>query len=183
MGKAIQTEFQAGDTVIYSTYGKCLLASIENKNVGNEVIPFYKLEIQRSTFSRSAKQDPAIWVPVSDGSKKGLRSPMTSAEAEVIFQILSNQEYYFSIDSSWGLVHPQLETTLRGEGAVGLAKVFSYLFVVTRKQIVPPSTTQRFFELIQKLLVRELSEAWQISIRATEEKIHKAARQKLNVNH
>lgn len=172
-------DFAPGATVIYPMHGKCVLLSIENRQIDGEQVPFYKLEIQRSSFSRTTRQDPAIWVPVRAAKERGLRLPIDLQQAEAVMQILSSREYYFDINEPWTSVLPKLEQCLRTEGAIGLAKVFSYLFVLKKRQVVPSTEVNRTAETVNKLLFRELSEALNEPIRSLEEKINKRIRQKL----
>lgn len=172
-------DFTPGTTVIYPMHGKCTLLSIENRQIAGENIPFYKLEIQRSSFSRSTRQEPAIWVPVHAARERGLRLPITPSDVETIMSILSNREYYFDPNESWTTVLPRLEACMRTEGASGLAKVHSYLFVLKRKQVVPTTEVTRTAENVTKLLLRELSEVTGETIRTLEERIAKKLRQKL----
>src|SRR4051812_5675339 len=83
-----QDEFALGSFVIYSVHGKCQLLAIENRSLGTQCIPFYKLEVKKSNLSRSAKLDPTIWVPVSTAKDRGLRKPMTQSQAEDALKIL-----------------------------------------------------------------------------------------------
>jgi RNA polymerase-interacting CarD/CdnL/TRCF family regulator len=171
--------FAPGAVVIYGLHGKCLLLGIEIRELNGESIPFYKLEIQRSTLSRSTRQEPAIWVPVSTATERGLRPPTSAATAEAIFKILASREYYFQATDPWSLVQPQLETSIRKEGASGLAKVLSYLFVLKRKQVVPSPEVTKMMETVQKLLFRELSEATGEPIRNLEDRIARSLKHKL----
>lgn len=174
-----QNEFLPGSLVIYGMHGKCNVACTETRTMGGKQIRFYKLEIKKSAFSRSSRQDPAIWVPVTTAKDLGLRTPMNREEAEEAVRILSSREYYFKINDPWSTVQPQLEVLIRVEGGIGLAKAASYLYVLKRRQVVPTTEVTKFQEAVQKLLFRELSEALGEHIRDLEVKITKAFRAKL----
>src|ERR1700733_8843100 len=90
-----QNEFLPGSTVIYAMHGKCYVLGTETRSMGGESIRFYKLELKKSTLSRSSRLEPAIWVPVATAKDRGLRAPMTKNEAEVAMKILLSREYYF----------------------------------------------------------------------------------------
>jgi RNA polymerase-interacting CarD/CdnL/TRCF family regulator len=171
--------FAPGSLLIYGLHGKCLLVGVEVRQLNGESIPFYKLEIQRSTLSRSTRVEPAIWVPVANAIERGLRSPTTATESEAVFKVLASREYYFQASEPWSSVQPHLEAAIRREGAIGLAKVLSYLFVLKRKQLVPSSDITRFMETVQKLLFRELSEATGEAIRNLEDRIARSLKHKL----
>ena len=150
--------FTVGQIVIYPMLGKCTVVGIEKKDIAGQTLSLDKLEVQKSSFSRSTRQDPAVWVPVGAASDKGLRSPLQNNEVATIFQVLSSREYYFDLNRPWSQVQPELEAAIRREGAIGLAKSISYLFVLKKKQIVPTPEINRFSETVERLFFRELSE-------------------------
>lgn len=172
-------DFTPGSPVIYALHGKCSIAGIETREMQGKPIRFYKLEIQKSALSRSTRQEPAIWVPIDTARERGLRSPIRNEDADTILKILISREYYFDASLPWASVQPKLETSIRLEGAVGLAKVMSYLYVLKRKQVVPGSDVTKLYETVTKLLLRELSEATGEPIRDIESKVAKAMRHKL----
>jgi RNA polymerase-interacting CarD/CdnL/TRCF family regulator len=178
-----RSSFSVGDSVIYGMHGKCNLTGIEYRSVAGETIQFYKLEVQKSALSRSTRQEPAIWVPVNAAIERGMRAPLTSTQADEIFKLMATREYYFNAAEAWTSMQPKLEATIRAEGAIGMAKVLSYLFVLKKKQIVPTPEVSRLWESLNKLLMRELSEATGDSIRALEEKTTKLMRPKLFADH
>ena len=104
---------------------------------------------------------------------------MTREEAESAMKILLSREYYFKIQESWTVLQHQLETTIRQEGGIGLAKAASFLFVLRKKQIVPSSEVIKLQETVHKLLFREMSDALDIPPRILEEKVQKGFRSKL----
>lgn len=171
-------EFTLGSSVVYGMHGRCSVVSIETRSVGNESIPFYKLEIQKSALSRSNRREPAIWLPVNSARSRGLRPPMSVEQAEEVFAILENREYYFSTSESWSSIEPKLESSIRLEGHIGLGKVMSYLHVLKEKQIVTSPEVNRFRENFTRVLLRELSETLGEPIRAIETRVAKALKHK-----
>lgn len=172
-------EFQPGTSVIYALHGKCTITGIENRDCNGQSMKFYKLELQRSPLSRSTRQEPAIWVPLNQARQKGLRLAISKADVESVQKIFSSREYYFELNMPWLAAQSKMEATVRAEGAVGLAKAASYLFVLLRKQVVPDNTALRFQETVHKLLFRELSEATGDHPRILEERAVKSLRHKL----
>lgn len=172
-------EFEPGTIVIYATHGKCHVIGVETREINGQPIRFYKLEIQKSSLSRSTAKDPAIWIPVSSAKERGLRLPLNSTEAENVMKILLDRDSYYETITPWSEIHPKLEAVIRSEGAIGLAKVASYLYVLKRRLISPSADISRFQETVNKLLLRELSEATQESIRTLEDKIAKSFRHKV----
>ncbi len=180
-GESMDTRspFQPGSPVIYAMHGKCAVISVETRQTSGESIEYYKLEIQKSPLSRSTRQEPAIWVPVSSARERGLRSPMASEDAEAVFKLINSREYYFPLNDPWSSIQPKLEAAIRGEGGFGLAKALSYLHVLKRKQIVASPEVARMYETVSRLLIRELAEATGETPRSIEDKIARGMRQKL----
>jgi RNA polymerase-interacting CarD/CdnL/TRCF family regulator len=174
-----QSEFQPGSSVIYAMHGKCHVVGTEVRSHCGESIRFYKLEIKKSSLSRSNRQEPAIWVPVATAKDRGLRAPMTKPDAEAAMKVLLSREYFFKVSEPWAIVQPKLEATVRIEGGIGLAKVASFLYVLKRKLIVAPSELTKLQETIHKLLFRELSEALEEPTRILEDKVNRGFRSKM----
>jgi len=173
------TEFLPGSSVIYAMHGRCNVLGTEMRSLGGESIRFYKLEVKKSSLSRSNRHEPAIWVPVATARDRGLRAPMSKDEADGAMKVLMSREYFFKPNDSWSSTQPKLEATVRLEGGIGLAKVASFLYVLKRKQIVPSTEVIKLQEMIHKLLFRELSEALGEPSRVLEEKVVKGFRAKM----
>jgi len=180
---ATATTFNPGESVIYGLHGRCQIISVENKAIGGESRPFYKLEVQKPALSRSTRPEPAIWIPVNSARDRGLRTPIDNAGVEQVFQILSSREYYFSLSDSWSVVQPKLEATIRAEGAIGLAKAYSFLTVLKRKLIVFPPEITRFYETVSRTFLRELSDVLQESMRSLEDRTIKMTKGKSLPDH
>lgn len=172
-------EFPIGTEVIYGIHGKCQVLTIESREVSGQASRFYKLEVQKSALSRSAKREPAIWLPVASARAQGLRPPMTLVVAEAAMTILMSREFFFNPAEPWSLVYPKLEATLRNEGGPGLARVYSYLYVLKRRQVVPASDVVKLLDSVYKIMIRELAEAFGEAPRILEERMAKGLRQKL----
>jgi RNA polymerase-interacting CarD/CdnL/TRCF family regulator len=171
--------FETGTTVIYPMHGKCTIVATENRQIDGKTVPFYRIEIQKSSFSRSSRQEPTIWVPVASARDRGLRLPLNAEQAQAVQQIFSSREYFFDAHATWATVLPQLEQTIRAEGGIGLAKVASYLFVLKKRQVVPTQEVAKFSESVNRMLFRELSEVTGETIRELEVKATKSMRPKL----
>lgn len=177
------SEFPNGAIVIYGLHGKCSILAIETKTVSGEAIRFYKLEQQKSNLSRSNRNEPAIWVPVAHAIEKGLRAPLNSSDVESVMNILNSREYYFDLKAPWSQALPKIEATIKSEGAIGLAKAVSYLFVLRKKSHVPSSDAMKYSETVNKLLFREIAEATGNQAKTLEELAQKQMRHKLTLDH
>ncbi len=172
--------FAAGSEVVYGLHGRCSIEAVIDRTINGETISFYKLQPQKPPLSRTKKLDPAIWIPVKNAQKQGLRSVMTKEDADKIYTLFQNREYFFSLEESWSTVIPQLEKCISDEGAFGLAKVESYLFVLKKRQVVLSPEINRFAEIVRRNLMRELSEITGQTIRALEDRMEKSLKAKLS---
>ena len=175
-------EFSTGADVVYALHGHYRISSIEVREFDHKSVKFYKLETQKRKHPRASANDHAIWIPVSSAKERGLRYPMTTKDVEEVFRILETKESLFELDESWLSIHERLETCIYAEGAIGLAKVYSYLCFLKRKQIVPPTVIARFLETVEKALLREISITLEQPLRIIEERIQKTLRQKSTSN-
>lgn len=171
--------FEVGDTVIYSTHGRCTVEAVEVRNIAGQSAHFYKLEKVKSPLSRSKKQEAAIWIPVASATSKGLRPVADSPNAKEALEILASREFYFPLDLSWAETQKLLETSICNEGLPGLAKAISFINVLrSRKLVLAPEQT-RFYEMIHRAFTREVSEVLQLSLRQIDQLIEKGLKNKL----
>lgn len=173
-----QGEIQIGTHVIYGLHGKCNVIGIEERIVSGSAVRFYRLEPIRNNPVKTQKVEPAIWIPVQSAKGRGLRAPINQDQSTEIFAILNNKDHYFNTADNWSVAYPKLETAVRTEGAMGLAKVLSYLHMLKKKHVVLPTEIARFYETITKLLFRELGDSLTCSMREIEERVNKALKNK-----
>ncbi len=170
--------FSVGSEVIYGLHGKCMIMAIEERTISGASVPFYRLEIQRSPLSRSARQTPAIWVPMQTAAKSGLRMQATREDAEAALAILLGREYYLPLQTEWKTASIQLEKLIELEGILGLAKAFSYLYTLRKKNATLLTEPQKMFDQLQKALLKELSETLELAPRDLEDRLSKGMRAK-----
>lgn len=170
---------QEGDLVVYGMFGKCRVLSVESRSIGGETQDFYKLEPVRHWIGKPTRKEPAIWVPVKSAESQGLRSPLAEEALDAMNAILSSREYYFTLGEAWHVIYPQLDAAIRTEGATGLAKVVSYLFVLRKRVTVPSSDMNKFWENTLRLLLREICDLTQETSKQAEERIIKLMKPKL----
>lgn len=74
--------FKVGQKVVYPNHGIGTIEQIEQKQIGATSLPFYTL--------RLAATNSVVLVPVANATEVGLRSPITSAECELLLKNLSD---------------------------------------------------------------------------------------------
>ena len=74
--------FKVGQKVIYPNHGIGTIEQIEQKQIGATSLPFYTL--------RLAATNSVVLVPVANAIEVGLRSPISSAECEMLLKNLAD---------------------------------------------------------------------------------------------
>ncbi len=74
--------FKVGQKVIYPNHGIGTIEQIEHKQIGSTSLPFYTL--------RLASNNSIVLVPVANANEVGLRSPISSAECEMLLKNLAD---------------------------------------------------------------------------------------------
>lgn len=178
-----QNLFTKGDEVIYGLIGKCTIAEIESKTVGNEEQLFYRLERIKPAHLKAKRPEPQILLPLSKASQTGLRKEITSSELESLYEIFASREFFLPLNQTWPVTLVALEQMIRAEGAFGLARAYSFLYVLENRQHLLSSDQNRFFETVSRALFRELSDVTQRTIRELEVEVHQLLRNKLKADH
>lgn len=177
--------FKIGDEVSYGLHGKCVVTGIETKEIASSSVTFYQIRSIKNPITAKIpnKNEPQILVPVDNAASKGLRALMTKGEAENILKFISEPDYHFDLSQTWVSKQKQLEECIRKEGSTGLAKVVGHLFVMTKRDAVPPSEIQKFFQSAFKILNRELADSLDIQTKDMEPLLLKALKTKLSKDH
>jgi RNA polymerase-interacting CarD/CdnL/TRCF family regulator len=176
--------FQPGTELVYGLHGRCLVASLETRDIGGQRQLFYKLQKISNPLSRSTKADLAIWVPADKAKEMGLRLPASGPTVlEQMTSVLSSREYYFSPSEPWNILHTKLETTIKLEGAVGLAKAYSFLLIYTKRLGIPAPEVSKLFDQVTRFICREYADLLSVTTKVAEEKITKLTRPKLLNDH
>lgn len=174
--------YKVGDEVSYGLHGKCIITGIETKELASGNVSFYQIRSIKNpiTAKNPNRKDPFILVPVDSATAKGLRRPMTKEEAETAIKLLADPDYHFEMNETWVSKQKTLEEALRKEGSIGSAKVVGHLYVMIKRDAVPPSIVVKFYENIYKIFLRELSEALAVAPKELEPVILRALKTKLS---
>ena len=173
--------YKVGDEVSYGLHGKCVITGIETKELSSGPVCFYQIRTIKNpiTAKNPNRKDPFILIPVDTAAVKGLRSLMSKTEAETVLKLLSDPDYHFEMDDTWVSKQKYLEETLRKEGPIGLAKVVGHLYVMIKRDAVPPTDVVRFYENVFRIFLRELTETLGANSKDIEALVNKALKHKL----
>lgn len=174
--------YKVGDEVSYGLHGKCVITAIETKELPAGSVNFYQIKTIKNpiTAKNPNRKDGNILVPVDSARSKGLRSLMTKFEAETTLKLLSEPDYHFEMSESWVSKQKTLEEAIRREGPIGFAKVVGHLYVMIKRDAVPPSDVLRFYENVYRIFARELSESLGLTSKEIEPILAKALKTKLS---
>jgi len=152
-------EFRPGDEVIFGLHGKCTVLGKDTKAVGGTSLAGYRLQKLKTPQAKAAskQEDVFIFIPLSQASEQ-LRRPMTPDNIAAIEEVLKSGEYFFNMNTQWKELEKQFESAIRSDGAIGLAKVYSFLYVLKNRQVVTTPETSRWVENIKKLFFREVQD-------------------------
>lgn len=170
--------------LVYGLLGRCSLVSIETRKLNGEEIPFYKIVLQKMSPIKTTRPNEAIiLVPVESARQRGLRPVISKDQVEDVLAIVGSREFYFSTDERWDLLQKTLEKAINEEGIIGLAKALSCLYVIKKRSVVASSEISKFYESVERVLLRELAEVLEEPIKSVEEKVHKLLLHKLLPDH
>ena len=174
--------YKVGDEVSYGLHGKCVITAIETKDLPSGPVNFYQIRSIKNpiTAKNPNRKDGSILVPVDSALRKGLRPLMSKTDAEAALKCLSDPDYHFEMSETWVSKQKTLEEVLRTEGSVGLAKVVGHLYVMIRRDAVPPGEVVRFYESVYRIFAREISESLGISLKEAEPLLARALKNKLS---
>lgn len=177
--------YKVGDEVSYGLHGKCIVTAIETKEMSSGPVSFYQIRSIKNpiTAKNPNRRDPHILIPVDTAQTKGLRSLMTKADAETALKLLADADYHFDMNETWVTKQKILEEAIRREGSVGLAKVVGHLYVMIKRDAVPPSDVVRFYENVYRIFSRELADSLGMSQKDVEPLLTRALKMKLSFDH
>ena len=138
--------FKVGQKVIYPNHGIGTIEQIEQKQIGATALPFYTL--------RLAATNSVVLVPVANANEVGLRSPISSAECELLLKNLADD---FSAPShDWKDRFKEFSEKMRTGDIFEVAGVLKNLTYLSHHK--PLSfREQRMLERARYLVISELA--------------------------
>ncbi|MBA3320230.1 MAG: CarD family transcriptional regulator [Pyrinomonadaceae bacterium] len=138
--------FKIGQKVIYPNHGIGTIEQIEQKQIGATSLPFYTL--------RLAATNSVVLVPVANAGEVGLRSPITSAECELLLKNLSDD--FTAAPHDWKDRFKEFSEKMRTGDIFEVAGVLKHLTYLNHNK--PLSfREQRMLERSRYLVISELA--------------------------
>ena len=138
--------FKVGQKVVYPNHGIGTIEQIEQKQVGATSLSFYTL--------RLASTNSVVLVPVGNAVEVGLRSPISSAECEMLLRNLADD--FSSPVQDWKDRFKDFSDKMRSGDIFEVANVLKNLTYL--HQLKPLSfREQRMLERARYLVISELA--------------------------
>ncbi|MBA2341023.1 MAG: CarD family transcriptional regulator [Pyrinomonadaceae bacterium] len=138
--------FKVGQKIVYPNHGIGTVEQIEQKQIGASSIPFYTL--------RLAATNSVVLVPVANASEVGLRSPISSAECEMLLKSLGDD--FVTPSQDWKDRFKEFSDKMRTGDIFEVSDVLKNLTYLSH--LKPLSfREQRMLERARYLVVSELA--------------------------
>lgn len=138
--------FKIGQKVIYPNHGIGTIEQIEQKQIGATSLPFYTL--------RLAATNTVVLIPVANAGEIGLRSPISSAECEMLLKNLADD--FGNAPADWKDRFKDFTEKMRSSDVFEVADVLKNLTFLSH--LKPLSfREQRMLERARYLVVSELA--------------------------
>jgi CarD family transcriptional regulator len=138
--------FKVGQKVVYPNHGIGTIEQIEQKQIGTNSLPFYTL--------RLAATNSVVLVPVANANEVGLRSPITSAECEMLLKHLCDD--FTNAAHDWKDRFKEFSDKMRTGDIFSVADVLKGLTYLSH--LKPLSfREQRMLERARYLVISELA--------------------------
>jgi CarD family transcriptional regulator len=138
--------FKIGQKVIYPNHGIGTIEQIEQKQIGATSLPFYTL--------RLAATNTVVLVPVANAGEVGLRSPISSAECELLLKNLSDD--FTAAPHDWKDRFKEFSEKMRSGDIFEVAGVLKHLTYLSQRK--PLSFREgRMLERARYLVISELA--------------------------
>jgi CarD family transcriptional regulator len=138
--------FKVGQKVVYPNHGIGTIEQIEQKQIGSTSLPFYTL--------RLASNNSIVLVPVANANEVGLRSPISSAECEMLLKNLADD--FSSPSPDWKDRFKDFSERMRTGDIFEVADVLKNLTYLSH--LKPLSfREQRMLERARYLVISELA--------------------------
>ena len=138
--------FKVGQKVVYPNHGIGTIEQIEQKQIGASSLPFYTLRLSAT--------NSVVFVPVANAGEVGLRSPISSAECEMLLKSLADD--FTSPSHDWKDRFKEFSEKMRTGDIFEVADVLKNLTYLSHGK--PLSfREQRMLERARYLVISELA--------------------------
>ena len=145
--KAISSEFNVGDKVVYPAHGVAVIDSIEVKKVANSEMKFYRLTVMETGMT--------IMVPLSQVETVGLRKVVDSKTVDKVYDILRERDIVIDTQT-WNRRYREYTQKIKTGSVFEIAKVIRDLSVLKSDKELSFGE-RKMLDTAQGLLVKEIS--------------------------
>ena len=156
-----ETKFQIDQQIVYPSQGVGKITEIFEKTFRGAPMMYYKIYIEAS--------DMIVMVPVNKAEELGIRPIVSSDEAAVALQSLSDE--FEPITSDWKLRY-QMNLDLLKKGTIAdIAAIVRCLYNRSKVKELP-ILERKLYDQAKKLLEDEISIAMGVDVKEVESQIH-----------
>ncbi len=139
--------FSIGDKSVYPAHGVADVVALESKQIGNDEITFYHLQVVGSGLK--------IIVPVHKAEENGMRSVATPEQIAEMFELLRDHEIPTD-RQTWNRRYRGFMEKIRAGSLLDVAEVYRDLSLLSTRKTLSHGERQ-MLRTAQDLLVRELT--------------------------
>ncbi len=158
------SSFKIGELAVYPAHGVVEVMGVDSKEIQGTVCAFYVLRVLENEMQ--------IMVPKSKAEQVGLRSVVTSTEANEVFDVLRDHEVTLD-KQTWNRRYRGFMEKIKTGSLFDVAEVFRDLQRLKSTKVLSFGE-RRMLETARALIVRELSVARKWSEAHTQAELEKA---------
>ncbi len=163
MGVKEESAFSAGDMAVYPAHGVGLIESIQTQTIGGVNQSFYVMKI--------LDNDMTIMIPTATSKNVGLRSIISSREAQKVIAILKERDIKIS-SQTWNRRYRDYMEKIKTGSVFEVAVVLRDLFLLKADKDLSYGE-RKMLDTAKNLLVKELSLAKKTDEAKIEKQIEK----------
>ena len=140
-------EFSVGSKVVYPQYGVAEVVGVEKKEIGGNLQIFYILKILKSGIR--------VMIPTAKLKAAGMRSIISSTEADLVFESLRKKEKIVE-PSTWNRRHREYMEKIKTGSVFEIAKVLKNLYLLKSAKELSFGE-RKVLDTAKSLLIKEIS--------------------------
>jgi CarD family transcriptional regulator len=140
-------EFKIGDLAVYPAQGVAEIVGIETRRIGALQALFYTLRILDS--------EKKIMIPVNKVASVGLRKVITAAEAEGLFDLMTDRGDSSDVQETWNRRYRRYLEKIKSGSATEVAEVLRDLSVIKMGKELSFGE-RKMLDMAKTLLVKEI---------------------------
>ncbi len=139
--------FNIGDSTVYPAHGVAVVKRVEERSVGGKKKKFYVLQVVENQMT--------IMVPVDNAEQVGLRSIISTKEADNVYKILKERDVRID-QTTWNRRYREYMEKIKTGSVFEIAEVLRNLFLLRHSKDLSFGE-RKMLDQAKQLLIKELS--------------------------